>query len=259
MGDGVPNPRLAVLAPVGSNILLYGLDDPNQPNTWFGASALSHVGPAEQVPSSPTLIAAHTTMYLFWTTILGGRIYRANMPIDDFPGVFTTQSEVVMSSWPGALTGSIQIYIVKGNDQYLMILEVRGNEGRYLTSYTVTSLNGPWTPQATSESNPFAGRSNSGAKWTVDISRADVIPSDSDQTFTIDPCHLELLYQGHDPNFIGSWEDAPYRPGFLIQNTAAVAPVTSTTTKTKSEDSHGDHDEDLQGDHHKDPYEADSE
>jgi hypothetical protein len=45
-----------------------------------------------------------------------------------------------MSSWPGALTGSIQIYTVKGNDQYLMILEVRSNEGRYLTPYTATSL-----------------------------------------------------------------------------------------------------------------------
>jgi hypothetical protein len=115
---------------------------PTNANAWFGASALSHVGPAEQVPSSPTLIADNTTMYLFWTTIFGGSIYWANMPIDDFPGVFTTQSEVVMSSWPGALTGSIQVYTVKGNDQYLMILDVRSNEGRYLTSYTATSLNG---------------------------------------------------------------------------------------------------------------------
>jgi len=192
---------------------------PDDPNSWSRTQSLLDGDPTGGRGTGPidqTVICDDSDCYLFFNDDAGG-VYRGSMPVSEFPGAFSNATRI-MDQPTSVIFEGVQVYSIKGSSSYLMIIENNGT--RFFRAWTADSLDGEWTPLdgASSEQQPFAGRNNvtwPDGQWTNDISHGDLVRENPSEKMEIDPCNLQMLYQGRDPSQNPAYIDLPYRPGLL--------------------------------------------
>ncbi|HEY8473756.1 MAG TPA: non-reducing end alpha-L-arabinofuranosidase family hydrolase [Natronosporangium sp.] len=200
--------------------------DPADPTSWSAPQTFiaeeppivrDNKGPGQWIDF--WVICDSANCYLFFSDD-NGHIYRAETSLSNFPNGFGN-TQIVLSDSRFALFEATNVYRVLGTDQYLLLQEAIGSDGRrWFRSYTADSLTGTWTPLAATESNPFARANNVSfpiSAWTRDISHGELVRAGNDQTLPINPCNLRFVYQGMDPSAGGEYILLPWRMGLLTQ------------------------------------------
>jgi hypothetical protein len=165
------------------------------------------------------VICDTSNCYLF-SSDDNGHLYRSQTTLANFPNGMTN-TVIAMQDSRNLLFEASNVYQVSGSNQYLLLVEAIGSDGRrWFRSWTSPSIAGTWTQLAATESNPFARSTNvtfTGTAWTRDISHGEMIRSGNDQTLPISPCAMRYVYQGLDPNAGGDYNSLPWRLGLLTQ------------------------------------------
>lgn len=150
-----------------------------------------------------------------------GHLYRSQTSVKDFPNGMSEPVIAATNANPYAFFEADAVYKVAGTGKYLLLVEAIASTGRRIyTSYTSNAINGSWTPLANTETNPFIGASNvtfDGTAWTDDFSSGELVRDNYDQSPTINPCHLRMVYQGEDPSATESYNLLPWRIGMATQ------------------------------------------
>ena len=141
-------------------------------------TALGHRPEVWQDPRFLRLVTAG----LRWTAEPGGRLHRA------------PRGATVLFDG-----GDIGLNSNQKKMRNLTVIEENGR--RYYKAYVADRLDGDWIPVADTAERPFAGWKNirpaRGVEpWTDNISHGELIRDGYDQTLTVDPDNLRLVFQG---------------------------------------------------------------
>lgn len=161
--------------------------------------------------------------YLFFTS-LDGRMWRATTGLSDFPTGFGDAEQVIHEThdeW--RLFEAGHTYRVAEDGAYITVVEGedrRDGVRRYFMAYSADSLDGDWSPIATTPAEPFAGAANVsfvGEPWTGHISHGEFVRLTSDETLTISAADMRMVYQGvaHQDYAGKRYGDIPWRIGLL--------------------------------------------
>ena len=196
-------------------------EDLSKPETWTRPANFFSSSPPgmPRLPIDYWVICDDEHAYLFFTGD-NGRLYRSRTKIEDFPNGLSNPETIIEETRETLFEGSMT-YKIKGTEKYLTLVEGLG-PSRYYRAYLADRLDGQWTPVADADTyeKPFAGINNvtfeEGIQpWTSDISHGELIRDGYDETMTVDPNNMQLLYQGRAPDSGGPYHSLPYRLGLL--------------------------------------------
>ncbi|MDA1190759.1 MAG: non-reducing end alpha-L-arabinofuranosidase family hydrolase [Candidatus Poribacteria bacterium] len=167
------------------------------PRSWTRAAPILDGGandPRREGGLDYWIICDDERAYLFLTN-LNGKMWRLWTNPEDFPRGFD-HCELALDA---KIFEASHTYKLLGMDQYLTVIEENGR--RYYKAYVANRLDGEWTPLADTAEHPFAGWNNirpaEGIEpWTDNISHGELIRAGYDETLTVDPADLRLIFQG---------------------------------------------------------------
>ena len=153
--------------------------------------------------------------HLFFTS-LDSQMWRCETKLADFPHGWG-KPDVVLQ---GDIFEASHTYRLKGLDKYLTIVEAQAEGRRYYKAYIAETLDGTWSPLADTREKPFASPVNTrdtGEHWTDSFSHGELLRDGFDQTLTVDPAQIRLLFQGvSDQDKAGKvYGQIPWRLGIL--------------------------------------------
>jgi len=205
-------PQVFYFEPHNKWYLIYQMGVPGQKFMWVAYSTTETLAdPASWTKARPILdggpddprevggldywiICDPRRAYLFLTAC-NGRMWRLWTDLDDFPRGFG-HCELALRA---KVFEASHTYRLKGMDKYLTIIEENGQ--RFYKAYLADRLDGEWTPLADTAARPFAGWRNirpapGVAPWTDNVSHGELLRDGCNQTLTVDPANLRLLFQG---------------------------------------------------------------
>jgi enterochelin esterase-like enzyme len=234
-------PQVFYFAPQKQWYLIYQSQQPTfstttdiaQPQTWSKPQNFFAEQPKSVVAGwlDYWVICDETHAYLFFTDD-NGRFYRSRTTVADFPKGFDEPVVVMQEKERRDLFEASCTYRIKGTNQYLTLIEAANEKWtRYFKAFIADRLDGEWRPLAAEWGNSFADatrvRMEDGSKlWSDHISHGELLRDGYDQTMTIDPANLVLLYQGlpHDLPLIKEYNLLPWELGLLRREAPVVTP-----------------------------------
>lgn len=203
-------PQIFYFAPQGLWYLIYQTQPPtystttdlSKPESWTSGKAFFASEPAIVTQHKGDgfwidywVICDEINCHMFFSDD-NGNLYRSQTAKTSFPDGFG-DPVIVMSDTKSNLFEAANVYKLKGQNKYLLLVEAMGN-GRYFRSWTADTLDGTWTPLAATQAQPFASKNNvTGAEWSNDgISHGEMLRDGIDESLTIDACNLRYLFQG---------------------------------------------------------------
>ena len=187
--------------------------DPTNPKSFSGTTqSLLSENVTANAPIDQVVICDDDKCYLFYADDKGG-IFRGSMPKANFPGKFSGTTRILKENDAAKLFEAVEVYKLKGQKKYLMIVEC--GYPRYFRAFTATDLGGTWTPIANTinSATPFAGKTNVTNGWSNDISHGEIVRTGYDEYREIDPCNLQMIYQGLTSG--GDYNSLPYKMGHI--------------------------------------------
>jgi endo-1,4-beta-xylanase len=152
----------------------------------------------------PWVICDQATCYLF-SSDNRGHLFRSQTAISAFPGGMSQPVIAAQDVGHGTTFAASRVYQVAGTGHYLLVSQAFGPDGHaYLRSWTAAGIAGTWTALAATPATPFAGAADiafPAGPWTSDVVRGELIRAGVDQSLTVDPCRLQLIYLGLDRRF----------------------------------------------------------
>jgi hypothetical protein len=133
--------------------------------------------------------------HLFFTT-LNGRMLRSDAPLSSFPDGWD-QARVVLQD---DIYEASHTYRLKGANKFMTFVEAQAPAGRrYFKAYIADDLAGAWKPLAADKDKAFAAPGSvrfDGIPWTESFSHGELIREGYDESLTVDPARMVLLFQG---------------------------------------------------------------
>lgn len=200
--------------------------DINNPSSWSAPKPFFNEAPKAITQATGKaywldfwVICDDSKCYLF-NTDDGGRFFRSETGIDQFPSGFHNTVLVMSAANRDDMFEASNTYKLKGTHSYITLIEAMGSSGRYFRIWKSDRLDGEWQPLGKAPMNIFASSENvllNGKALPGGVSHGEMIRSGFDQTLTIDPCKpLQFLYQGLDPNVhVDDYIKLPYKLGVI--------------------------------------------